>query len=323
MEIHPIIEKDVCPSAGFWYVVSAVGECPTMRVGHTCTFIKSVNEGDNGKLYIIGGANPSGSFCDTFTLDLNTLSWDTLESSGFKARYEHAAFVPSCRPRSIYIFGGADQGGNMNDVQVLDTERNVWNTLTVGGTPPCPRTFHTSAVVGDKFIVFSGGQSMADPVGDRQVHCFNAADDTWSVLNVKGDAPKSRHGHVMVSVENKVYVHGGMAGTNFFNDLHCLDLDKNLWSHVRGKRVYPSARAGHGGVASGSRFYIFGGMNRDGALHDTFIFDTGESIWDIMEHCKYIVICSIQLECFSFNFNFSLMMLWCQMGGIYNNSLHL
>lgn len=36
--------------------------------------------------------------------------------------------------------------------------------------------------------------------------------------------PACRHGHVMVAVENTIYLHGGMAGTAFFGDLWKLTL---------------------------------------------------------------------------------------------------
>lgn len=86
MELHPYLELNAAPSPNLWYVLSpAQGSTqfpPTMRLGHTVTQLGS-------KLYVIGGANPSGPFADTYTLDLNTFMWDCLEdASGFKARYQ-------------------------------------------------------------------------------------------------------------------------------------------------------------------------------------------------------------------------------------------
>ena len=278
MELHPILETDTLPKPELWYVMPGLGDCPSLRVGHSCSFIRGKHEGDNGQLYIIGGANPSGPFCDAYVLDLNTLNWDFIDSPGFRARYEHSAFVLESQPTKIYIFGGADQTGNMNDVQILDTETHTWSSVTAKGKPPSERTYHTnSAVVGDKFIVYSGGHCGADPVGDRQVHAFDAKTHSWEVLSVRGDSPKPRHGHVVVAVGNKVYVHGGMSGQNFYHDMHVLNIDKMTWSDVkRSKKVFPSARAGHGGIAIGTNIYIFGGMNRDGAIDELYKFDTRE-----------------------------------------------
>lgn len=277
MELHPMLDSDTTPNTGLWYVLSTFGDCPSIRVGHTVSFVKNEEEGKNGRLFVIGGANPSGAFCDTFVLDLNTMQWDMIDFPGFRARYEHAAFIPSSQPDKIYIFGGADQTGNMNDIQVLDTKNNSWSTPSVSGTPPSPRTYHTTAIAGDNFIVYSGGHSGPDPVADRQVYSFNASTLTWTKLNVKGDSPKARHGHVSVAVGNKFYIHGGMAGSSFYDDIHVLDLDKKSWSNIKRKKVYPSARAAHSCTAVGTDLYLFGGMNRDGALDDLYKFDTGKA----------------------------------------------
>lgn len=285
MELHPILETETIPNSSLWYVLSGLGECPSMRVGQSCSYVPGKHETDNGHLYIIGGANPSGPFCDTYVLDLNTFRWDFIDSPGFRARYEHAAFTPASQPSKIYIFGGADQTGNMNDIQVLDTNTNSWSSVAVSGNPPTERTYHSSAVViGDKFFVYGGGHCGSDPVTDRQVHTFDTKTHTWETLNVKGDSPKPRHGHVVVAMDNKVFVHGGMSGPNFYNDLHMLNLDKLTWSDVKRKKVFPSARAGHSGVAIGTIMYIFGGMNRDGALDETWRFDT----------CKYLQTESVE-----------------------------
>lgn len=283
MELHPILERDTVPNTGLWYVLSALGDSPSIRVGHTCTHVKGLSDGDNGKLYVIGGANPSGAFCDTFVLDLNTMMWDIVDYPGFRARYEHAAFVPQSEPEKIYVFGGADPTGNMNDIQVLDTATNSWSTPNISGTPPTPRTYHTTAVVGDKFIVYSGGHSGPDPVGDRQVHCFDVKTSSWSILPIKGDSPKPRHGHVMVAVGNRLFIHGGMAGSAFYDDFHLMDLDKMSWSNIRRKKVTPSARAAHSGVAVGKDIYIFGGMSREGALDDLYKCDTSSMLWTKVE----------------------------------------
>ena len=223
MELHPILDRSTSPNTALWYVLSALGECPSQRVGHTATYVPGP-EGHNGKVYIIGGANPNGPFSETYILDLNTLSWDVLDSPGLKARYEHSAFVSAREPNKIFVFGGADQGGNHNDIQEFDIEAQKWNTITPAGTPPSARTYHVTACVGDRFVVYSGGQSGSDPVGDRQVHVFDAVNNSWEMMTVRGDPPKPRHGHVVVSGGDKVYVHGGMSGTTFYDDLHILDL---------------------------------------------------------------------------------------------------
>lgn len=102
---------------------------------------------------------------------------------------------------------------------MYDLKTQQWSTLAVGGTPPSPRTYHCTAAAGDKFYVYSGGHTMSDPVGDRQVHCFDAVVQSWSTLTTRGNSPKPRHGHAMTVVGDKLYVHGGMSMLLCFRDL--------------------------------------------------------------------------------------------------------
>lgn len=45
------------------------GSAPGVSVGHTCTFIPAEDEG-KGRILIVGGANPSGSFSHSHTINL-------------------------------------------------------------------------------------------------------------------------------------------------------------------------------------------------------------------------------------------------------------
>ncbi|XP_074654907.1 rab9 effector protein with kelch motifs-like [Tubulanus polymorphus] len=283
MELHAMLERGTNPNAGLWYVVSAIGDCPTMRVGHTCTHIPDVDGATNGKVYVIGGANPDGPFNDVRILDLETLSWDICDAQGFTARYEHCAFTPDCDPRKIYVFGGAQQTGNVTNMQVYDTEERKWETVKLKGTWPSPRTFHTVAANGNKLYVYSGGENGAEPVKDRKVYRFDAETRVWDVLSVRGDSPKPRHGHAMAVVRDKLIVHGGMSGPTFYDDLHFLDLEKLTWNSVKQKRNYPSARAAHSAIVMDTRLYICGGMGLSGALDDTYCLDTETMKWRKVE----------------------------------------
>lgn len=277
MELHPILDLGVSPNPGLWYVMSALGDHPSVRVGHTLTYIPS-SSGHSGKVYVIGGANPSTTFGEVYVLNLETFSWDTCDHPGLKPRYEHSAFVSSSDPEKIYVFGGADQSHNHGDIQVYDTRARSWSVVTPGGTPPSPRTYHNAVCRGDHFIVYSGGQSGSDPVGDRQIHCYSIAENLWSMLTVHGDSPKPRHGHLVATIGSKVIVHGGMSGSTFYDDLHVLDLDRCCWIKIKQKKGSPSARAAHSGAVLGKDLYIFGGMNREGALDDFYKLDTGQCL---------------------------------------------
>jgi len=275
MDLHPYLEPGTVPSPKMWYVMSTSGEHPAVRVGHSCIYIPSRGQ-SNGHLYVTGGANPSGTFSDTFCLDLDSFAWQKYRTSDFIGRYEHTVFHSRSDQTKLYVFGGADCSGNRNDVQEFDITSKTWRTLETTGVPPTPRTFHNGACIGDKLIVYGGGDRGAEPVSDKNAYTFDIAERCWFVLKLQGDAPKPRHGHLMAAVGNRLFLHGGMSGSLFFDDLHVLDLDRNSWSCAKVKSTKPSRRAAHGGFVSGIDVFVFGGMNSTGALSDIFRLNTGK-----------------------------------------------
>lgn len=50
-----------------------------------------------------------------------------------------------------------------------------WKTIVTNGALPSPRTYHTtSACLGNRLFVFSGGEIGATPVSDSKLHIFDA-----------------------------------------------------------------------------------------------------------------------------------------------------
>ncbi len=53
------------------YVVVPTGAGPAVSVGHTCTYLSSSDAG-KGRIVIVGGANPEGSFSDSYMINLGS-----------------------------------------------------------------------------------------------------------------------------------------------------------------------------------------------------------------------------------------------------------
>ncbi|XP_005213196.1 rab9 effector protein with kelch motifs isoform X3 [Bos indicus x Bos taurus] len=246
MKQLPVLEPGDKPRKETWYTLTLVGDSPCARVGHSCSYLPPVGDAERGKVFIVGGADPNRSFSDVHTIDLGTHQWDLATSEGLLPRYEHTSFIPSCTPHSIWVFGGADQSGNRNCLQVLNPDTRTWTTPEVTGPPPSPRTFHTSsAAIGDQLYVFGGGERGAQPVQDVQLHVFDANTLTWSQPETHGKPPSPRHGHVMVAAGTKLFIHGGLAGDNFYDDLHCIDIKKQHWTLLKFENSPPTGRLDH------------------------------------------------------------------------------
>ncbi|XP_030848354.1 rab9 effector protein with kelch motifs-like [Strongylocentrotus purpuratus] len=281
MELHPILEKGewLCKQ-NLWYVVSARGQHPSMRVGQCCCHIPSGGGGGIGKLAVIGGANPNGPFDETHLLEFDQYEWDEPELTGFTARYEHASFVAPSNPDKVLVFGGAQQDKNLNCVQILDLATKSWSMVPTSGTAPSPRTCRGSAFDGSKLYIFGGGQQGSEPVPDTKMHVYDAVTGEWTQPPSSGRIPAARHGHVMAVCNRKVYLHGGMSGSTLFDDMYEYSVDTGVWKLVKTKGDVPPGRAAHGCVSHGNKILIFGGMTQEGGASDeSFIFDTRKSRW--------------------------------------------
>jgi len=253
------------------------------RGNQSCAIVSTGrDENVNGKVVFIGGANPSESFSDIHVLDLETLSWNVTSPPGFTARYEHASFIPASQPDHVYVIVGATQEGNVVDVQKYGVLADNWDKVKTTGPAISPRTHHSSVSIGDCIYFYSGGKSGPDPVQDRQVHCFNAATDTWSALSVTGEGPAPRHGHTLCAIGDKLVCFGGMAGPKLYNDIYILDLEKASWQCPKIKKATPSPRAAHSAVVYGKVMYVFGGLTKEGVASDElWKFDISIMQWTL------------------------------------------
>ncbi|XP_061118668.1 rab9 effector protein with kelch motifs isoform X2 [Conger conger] len=284
MEFLPILEPEDKPRDSVWYAVVPRGGGPGVSVGHTCAYIPGKDSG-KGKILIVGGANPNGSFSESHVLDLDRHEWDVPEWGGLQARYEHCSFSPESAPCSLWVFAGAQQSGNRSCVQALNMEgTGSWRSVQASGSPPSARTYHTNtACVGDRLFVFSGGDTGAMPVSDLQLHVFDSVSLTWSQPETQGRPPSPRHGHVVAAVGSRLYVHGGLAGEKFHSDMHCLDTTTLKWERVRAKGDVPPGVAAHSAVTLGKSIYVFGGMTPDGATNTMYRFHTDRQRWTVLK----------------------------------------
>lgn len=78
----------VCLSVVHRYVVVATGAAPGVSVGHTCTFLPS-SDGGKGRIVVVGGANPNGSFSDSYMINLGnngvTITMNRVQTESIKA----------------------------------------------------------------------------------------------------------------------------------------------------------------------------------------------------------------------------------------------
>ncbi|KAF3849042.1 hypothetical protein F7725_015539 [Dissostichus mawsoni] len=105
---------------------------------------------------------------------------------------------------------------------------------------------------------------------------------TWSQPETQGKNLPARHGHIVAAVGLKIYIHGGMAGDKFHNDMYTLDTRSMKWEKVQTKGDIPPGVAAHSTVVLGKNIYIFGGT-ADGASNSMYRFNTEKCRWIFMK----------------------------------------
>jgi Galactose oxidase, central domain len=115
----------------------------------------------NNEMVIAHGAGDDGPLNDVWILDLESLSWRMLKTTGMKPPCSVLKSMTYSLPKNrIYLFGG----GKYNDIPVddlsvycLDLANLFWVKLSKGvGLNPGPRLGHSMNMVGSTIYLYGG-----------------------------------------------------------------------------------------------------------------------------------------------------------------------
>lgn len=170
-------------------------------------------------------------FCDVIALNLETMAWDTLVTTGQGPgpRDSHSAVILGQR---MIVFGGTNGSKKVNDLHILDLSSKEWTRPECRGTPPSPRESHTATLVGDEKLVIFGGSGEGEGNYLNDLHVLDLRTMRWASPEVKGDTPAARDSHSAVAIGNKLIVYGGDCGDRYHGDIDILDMDTLTWSRV-------------------------------------------------------------------------------------------
>lgn len=173
-----------------WSTLTTYGKPPCSRGGHSVTLVGS-------SLVIFGGEGAKRSLLsDLHILDLETLTWDEIETVGVppSPRSDHAAAVHA--DRFLLIFGGGSHATCFNDLHVLDLQTMEWSRPTQQGDIPTARAGHAGATVGENWFIVGGGDNKN---GASQTVVLNMSTLVWSVVTtVQGRVPIASEGLSLV-----------------------------------------------------------------------------------------------------------------------------
>ncbi|KFK41225.1 adagio protein 3 [Arabis alpina] len=228
---------------------------------------------------------------DTFVLNLDAEfpEWQRVRvKSSPPGRWGHTL---SCLNGSwLVVFGGCGEQGLLNDVFVLDLDAKhpTWKEVA-GGTPPLPRSWHSSCTIEGSKLVVSGGCTDAGVLlSDTFLLDLTTDKPTWREI-LTSWAPPSRLGHSLsVFGRTKILMFGGLANSGHLKlrsgDSYTIDLEdeKPRWRELECSAftgaVVPPPRLDHVAVSMPcGRVIIFGGSI--GGLHSPsqlFLIDPAE-----------------------------------------------
>ncbi|KAK6146722.1 hypothetical protein DH2020_020591 [Rehmannia glutinosa] len=215
---------------------------------------------------------------DTFVLNLDAANpeWRRVSvKSSPPGRWGHTL---SCLNGSwLVVFGGCGRQGLLNDVFIidLDAKQPTWKEVS-GGTPPLPRSWHSSCTLEGSKLVVSGGCTDAGVLlSDTFLLDLNMEKPMWKEIPTSW-TPPSRLGHSLsVYGRTKILMFGGLAKTGHLQlrsgEAYTIDLEneKPQWRQlecgvltgVGGQNsVVPPPRLDHVAVTMPcGRIIVFGG----------------------------------------------------------------
>ena len=202
----------------------------------------------NGKIYVIGGEDGSGSFLSTVEeYDPATDSWTT-KTPMPTARSRVASSTVNGK---IYVIGGEDGSGSfLSTVEEYDPTTNIWSTKTAMPTGFITAGI-TSNVVNEKIYVLRGSFGP----GPATVDEYDPVTDMWTAMS-SGSVP--RYFFSSRVVNGKIYVIGGQYPYDL-DVVNEYDPTTDTWTNCGGICTpMPTARMATTSVVRG-KIYAIGG----------------------------------------------------------------
>ncbi|XP_047323073.1 acyl-CoA-binding domain-containing protein 4-like [Impatiens glandulifera] len=184
------------------------GKVPAARGGQSVSLVGS-------RLIVFGGEGKQRQLLnDVHALDLETLTWEVLET--VKApptpRFDHAAAVYS--DRYLLIFGGCSHSIFFNDLHVLDLLTMEWSQPQIQGDLANARAGHAGINIDGKWYIVGGGDNKT---GASDTLVLDMSKLVLSVLtSVKERDPLASEGlsvsSALIDDENLLISFGGYNG---------------------------------------------------------------------------------------------------------------
>jgi hypothetical protein len=196
-----------------WRQLDAGAAVPAERYGAASALDAS------GRLVVSHGFTNQGRFDDTWAFGAAG-PWADVSPEGARP-------VKRCLVRGVWdvkrdrflIFGGQTDGTPfLGDLWALDG--SGWTEIT-SEPKPSPRNFYAMVAMDTALMALFGGNTVDGPGPTNDLWFLDTANDTWTRVEVEGEAPSARYGHdaVWLAESRKLIVFGGHDASGDVNDL--------------------------------------------------------------------------------------------------------
>eukprot|EP00754_Rhynchopus_humris_P043983 Rhum_TRINITY_DN3686_c0_g1::Rhum_TRINITY_DN3686_c0_g1_i1::g.11708::m.11708 len=123
----------------------------------------------------------------------------------------------------LYLFGGFNNGTQLDDLYVCDLERRVWRQVRYN-TPVARRSFFP--IVADtptSFLLWGGAFTVENATDDHLYRFLVDRQDFVEIHSIGKYIPARRLGHAMVLGPSKQILMFGGCDQEYYNDLHVVD----------------------------------------------------------------------------------------------------
>jgi len=246
--------------------VDFILKSPSSRYFHSCSLVNNETE-----LFIFGGYGINSILNDTFLFNIQKEEWKKVEHAenvNVPERYGHSTVVYN---HKVYVFGGKNSNGYLNDLMVFDCQKRIWDVVAIRPAGKKPndskintlsgRAFHTAVVYRDCMYVFGGSDD--DTIFNELIK-INLQTGHWKQLSSieNYDGPSARDQHSAALYEDTMYIFGGIS-EDVLCDLWQYHIPTNKWTQVNGRASLssfkPTERSGHVSGICGQNLIILAG----------------------------------------------------------------
>ncbi|KAJ1921822.1 hypothetical protein IWQ60_006681 [Tieghemiomyces parasiticus] len=193
-----------------WFALQPDGEPFPGRQGHACSLYGHA-------MCVSFGVTPHGYAGEVALFDLRTVKqggarWQLLIPDGGPSPPSRAFHSSVIIDHKLYVFGGCNSTGYLNDLWTFDLLARTWTMLSPGGEGPPPRASHSAFVI-DGYIVVLGGQ-LSNKRMAKDTFAYHVASNTWHFASQTERSWTRRPSGRFLATRDRLFYLGGVIPDN-------------------------------------------------------------------------------------------------------------